>query len=60
MITIGDAFHWMKREQVLRLAHAWLRQGGGLAILANRSKGLDEVQVIIDRVQAQFLGTGHL
>jgi ubiquinone/menaquinone biosynthesis C-methylase UbiE len=33
LVTIGRAFHWMQREQVLERTHILLDDGGGLAIL---------------------------
>jgi SAM-dependent methyltransferase len=32
LITIGNAFHRLRREQVGRLAHGWLAPGGHLAV----------------------------
>ena len=35
LVTLGNSFHWMRRDEVLARAYALLEPGGGVAILGN-------------------------
>lgn len=35
LVTLGNAFHWMRRDEVLDRAYDLLEPGGGIAILGN-------------------------
>lgn len=58
-VTIGDAFHYMDREQTLTDLDAIVQPGGFLAVLASHALGTPKAwwEPVLDRVRDRHLGT---
>ncbi|HTS77062.1 MAG TPA: class I SAM-dependent methyltransferase [Bryobacteraceae bacterium] len=55
--TIGQAFHWMDRDAVLRKLAILIEEGGGLAIVNPGKRRPQETwEPLADRIVAKFLG----
>jgi ubiquinone/menaquinone biosynthesis C-methylase UbiE len=55
--TIGHAFHWMDRDEVLRKLAILLAEGGGLALVnAGKRRPQESWEPVADRIVAKFLG----
>lgn len=55
--TIGQAFHWMDRDKVLRKLAILVSDGGGLALVnPGKRRPQESWEPAADRVIAQFLG----
>ncbi|MFZ0590076.1 MAG: class I SAM-dependent methyltransferase [Bryobacteraceae bacterium] len=55
--TIGHAFHWMDRDEVLRKLAILLADGGGLALVnAGKRRPQESWEPVADQVVAKFLG----
>jgi hypothetical protein len=55
--TIGQAFHWMDRDTVLRKLADLIADGGGLALVNPGSRRPQESwEPVADRIVADFLG----
>lgn len=55
--TIGQAFHWMDRDQVLRRLAILISDGGGLALVnAGKRRPQESWEPVADQIVAQFLG----
>jgi SAM-dependent methyltransferase len=59
LVTIGNAFHWMRHDEVLTKAHALLEPGGGIAILGNPGfvwGGVNPWEETVREVVVRWLG----
>jgi SAM-dependent methyltransferase len=59
LITLGNSFHWMRREKVLAKAYALAGPGGGVAILGNPGgvwAGEDPWERTVREVLIRWLG----
>jgi SAM-dependent methyltransferase len=58
LVTIGRAFHWMDRDDVLRRLHPQVHPGGGLAVVDDDAllDGSSEWQRRIQAIIQQWLG----
>jgi ubiquinone/menaquinone biosynthesis C-methylase UbiE len=55
--TIGQAFHWMDRDDVLRKLAIFLADGGGLALVnAGKRRPQEGWEPVADQIVAKFLG----
>src|SRR5215469_153983 len=55
--TIGHAFHWMDRDEVLRKLAILITDGGGLALVnAGKRRPQESWEPVADQVIAKFLG----
>ena len=55
--TIGQAFHWMERDKVLRKLAILIADGGGLALVnPGKRRPQESWEPIADQVIAKFLG----
>jgi ubiquinone/menaquinone biosynthesis C-methylase UbiE len=55
--TIGNAFHWMDRDEVLLKLAILLADGGGLALVnAGKRRPQESWEPIADQIVAKFLG----
>jgi ubiquinone/menaquinone biosynthesis C-methylase UbiE len=55
--TIGHAFHWMDRDEVLRRLAILIADGGGLALVnAGKRRPQESWEPVADPVVAKFLG----
>lgn len=55
--TIGKAFHWMHRDEVLRKLALYIADGGGLAIVnPGKRRPQESWEPAADRIIAEFLG----
>jgi ubiquinone/menaquinone biosynthesis C-methylase UbiE len=55
--TIGHAFHWMDRDEVLRKLAILIADGGGLALVnAGKRRPQEDWEPIVDQIVAKFLG----
>lgn len=55
--TIGQAFHWMDRDEVLRRLAIVTEDGGGLALVnAGKRRPQESWEPVADQIVAQFLG----
>jgi len=68
LVTLGNSFHWMDRDEVLAKAYALLEPGGGVAILGNPGgvwEGTEPWERVTREVIVRWLGprrrtrTGH-
>jgi ubiquinone/menaquinone biosynthesis C-methylase UbiE len=56
--TIGQAFHWMDREEVLRKLAIVIADGGGLALVnAGKRRPQESWEPVANQIVAEFLGT---
>jgi ubiquinone/menaquinone biosynthesis C-methylase UbiE len=53
---IGEAFHWMDRENVLRSLYDVTVPYGGITIVSKKQVGPSGYQEVVDQVIKQFLG----
>ena len=57
VVTIGQSFHWMDRDAVLRKLSALVEDGGGLAILnPGKRRPQESWEPIVAQVVTRFLG----
>ncbi len=59
LITLGNSFHWMRREEVLDKAYALAEPGGGVAIVGNPGgvwAGGDPWERVVREVLIRWLG----
>ena len=57
LATIGQAFHWMKRDEVLRKLGLLIVDGGGLALVnPGKRRPQESWEPVADRVIEEFLG----
>lgn len=56
LVTIGQAFHWMDRDQVLLAIHSKLDPKGEVAIIFQEWTGPEEYQRAEDETITKFLG----
>src|SRR5262249_12368519 len=55
--TIGQAFHWMDRDEVLRKLAILIGEGGGLALLnPGRRRPQESWEPVANQIVAKFLG----
>jgi ubiquinone/menaquinone biosynthesis C-methylase UbiE len=55
--TIGHAFHWMDRDEVLRKLAVLVADGGGLALVnAGKRRPQESWEPVADQIVARFLG----
>jgi ubiquinone/menaquinone biosynthesis C-methylase UbiE len=55
--TIGHAFHWMDRDEVLRKLAILIADGGGLALVnAGKRRPQESWEPVADQIVAKFLG----
>lgn len=55
--TIGQAFHWMDRDEMLRLLAMLIVDGGGLALVnPGRRRPQESWELVANRIVAKFLG----
>ncbi len=55
--TIGQAFHWMDRDEVLRRLAILIEDGGGLALLnPGKRRPQESWESVADQIVAKFLG----
>ena len=55
--TIGQAFHWMDRDEVLRKLAILTAEGGGLALVnPGRRRPQESWEPVADQIVAKFLG----
>lgn len=55
--TIGQAFHWMDRDEVLRKLAAFIADGGGLALVnPGRRRPQESWEPAANQIVAEFLG----
>jgi ubiquinone/menaquinone biosynthesis C-methylase UbiE len=55
--TIGQAFHWMDRDEVLRKLARLIADGGGLALVnLGKRRPQESWEPVADRIVASFLG----
>jgi len=57
VVTMGQAFHWMDRDAVLRKLAVVVAEGGGLALIAPGQRRPQETwEPVAERVVTEFLG----
>ena len=56
LVTMGESFHWMDRDQVLRTQATMIVPGGGLAIASKKFKMPAGYQETLDQLLKGFLG----
>lgn len=49
-VTVGQAFHWFKRDEALREIHRVLRPGGGLALIWNARDERSPLQAALSEI----------
>jgi ubiquinone/menaquinone biosynthesis C-methylase UbiE len=55
--TIGQAFHWMDRDEVLRKLAILIAEGGGVALVnASKRRPQESWEPVADQIVAKFLG----
>ena len=55
--TIGQAFHWMDRDQMLRKLAVFKADGGGLALVnPGKRRPQENWEPVADQIVSQFLG----
>ena len=55
--TIGQAFHWMDRDEMLRKLAVLIADGGGLALVnAGKRRPQESWELVADQIVAKFLG----
>lgn len=56
LVTIAEAFHWMEREEVLKLIYDRVLPGGGIAIVSRKYHPPDGWQEVVDQAVRKFIG----
>jgi ubiquinone/menaquinone biosynthesis C-methylase UbiE len=57
VVTLGQSFHWMDRDRVLRQLATMIRAGGGLALVnPGKRRPQESWEPIADEVIARYLG----
>lgn len=57
LTTIGQAFHWMERDDVLRKLAVLIANGGGLALVnPGKRRPQESWEPVADQIVARFLG----
>jgi SAM-dependent methyltransferase len=56
LVTMGESFHWMDRDQVLRTLETMIVPGGGLAIGSKKLNMPAGYQETVDQLLKEFLG----
>ncbi len=57
VVTIGQAFHWMDRDEVLRKLAVLIADGGGLALVnPGKRRPQESWEPVADQIAAKFLG----
>jgi SAM-dependent methyltransferase len=62
LVTAGNAFHWMRQDEVLTKAYALVEPGGGFAILGNPAgfwTGGDAWEQVTQEVLERWIGPWH-
>ncbi|HET7578761.1 MAG TPA: class I SAM-dependent methyltransferase [Bacillales bacterium] len=56
LVTMGESFHWMDRDELLRKLDDLVDGDGGLVIAWKKIKGPEGYQQVVDKVVRKFLG----
>jgi SAM-dependent methyltransferase len=56
LVTMGESFHWMDREGVLRILYEMVSPAGGVVIISQKIHTSSEYKTVVDGVLKQFLG----
>lgn len=56
LVTMGESFHWMDRDDVLLRLWDLVDNDGGIVIASKKIKGPEGYQQVVDKVVRKFLG----
>jgi len=56
LTVIGDAFHWMDRDQVLSVLFVMTEPGGGVAVIGRKLSYPEDCQAVVEATIKEFLG----
>jgi len=56
LVTMGESFHWMDREQVLFTLHSMIPPGGGVVIVSRKFHASQQHEAAVTKTLEQFLG----